>query len=57
MNKKLHADAAGKESLIGRLAHFEQELDPVVLLLPGQYVGITLNNDDVDQVETLLIVL
>lgn len=57
MNKQLHTDPAGKECFISRLAHFKQKLDTLVLLFPRQHIWITLNNNYVDKIETLLVVL
>ena len=57
MHEQLHTDTAGEKGLVRCLAHFKQELDSVIFLLPGQHVRVTLNNDDIYQVETLLVML
>ena len=53
MREELHAKTAGEKRFIRGLAHFKEQFDAVVLALPRQHIGIALDDDDIDQVESL----
>jgi len=55
VNEQLHSETASKKGFICCFAHFEEELYPSVFPLPRQHVGVSFNNHDVDQVESLYI--
>ena len=57
VDEELHAHAACEKRFIRRLAHLEEQLNPVVLALPRQHIRVTLDDEDVDEVEALLVVL
>ena len=57
VHQELHADAAGKQRLVRGFAHLEEKLDAVVPTLPGEHIRITLDHDEIEQVEPFLIVL
>ena len=57
VHQELHAKATGKQCLISRFAHLEEELNAMVPSLPREHIRVALDHDEIEQVEPFLIVL
>ena len=57
VHQELHAEATGEQRLISGFAHLEEKLDAMVPTLPGEDARVTLDHDEIKQVEPFLIVL